>query len=175
MQHVIHATRETCNTWYMKHLIHATFSQNLYHLFTGHPTIITEFAEDDTDISNYFGLIKCRLLPPKRLLHPVAPVKLNNKLLFPLCYKCAKTEQQTRCHHTDKERAIDGTWVSVELLEALAQGYSILKLHEVWHFPSSAQYDEAFSLLTSTCSCKSKRRQVGGQGMIWRRPRRSST
>jgi hypothetical protein len=45
---------------------------------------------------------------------------------------------QTPCTHTERERAIQGTWCSVELEKALEKGYSILKMHEVWHFPETS-------------------------------------
>ena len=34
---------------------------------------------------NYFGLIKAKVLPPCGLLLPVLPIKINNKLVLPLC------------------------------------------------------------------------------------------
>ena len=40
---------------------------------SGHPTIIRENFEP---ISNYFGLIKCKVLAPANLYHPVLPVLL---------------------------------------------------------------------------------------------------
>lgn len=47
----------------------------------GHPEIITENFEP---IENYFGLIKCNITAPKRLLIPVLPVRVDGKLIF-LC------------------------------------------------------------------------------------------
>ena len=35
-------------------------------------------------------------------------------------------------------RAIQGTWCSVELEKAAEKGYTILQLHEVWHFPQQS-------------------------------------
>ena len=67
---------------------------------TGHPEIITENFKD---LSKYEGLLKCRVLPPKGLFHPVLPCKMNGKLLFHLCKNCAETQQQSPCSHTDKE------------------------------------------------------------------------
>ena len=43
---------------------------------------------------NYFGLIKAKILPPCGLLPPVLPIKINNKLMFPLCRTCATNESQ---------------------------------------------------------------------------------
>jgi len=55
----------------------------------GFPKIITENFED---INNYFGLINCQLLPPKRLLFPVLPTGIDNKLLFVLCKTCGENK-----------------------------------------------------------------------------------
>ena len=101
----------------------------------GHPRIITENFED---ISTYFGLIKCTVLPPRGLFHPVLPYRTQGKLMFPLCKSCADACNQTPCTHSDNERAIQGTWCSVELEKALEKGYRILQVHEVWHFPQSS-------------------------------------
>jgi hypothetical protein len=38
----------------------------------GHPQIITS---DFEDVNDYFGLIRCRVLPPRGLYHPVLPYK----------------------------------------------------------------------------------------------------
>ena len=101
----------------------------------GHPRIITENFED---ISTYFGLIKCTVLPPRRLFHPVLPYHTQGKLMFSLCKTCADTCNQTPCTHTDRERAMQGTWCSVELQKASEKGYQILQLHEVWHFSQTS-------------------------------------
>ena len=106
----------------------------------GHPQIITEnFA----DVSTYFGLIKCTVLPPRGLFHPVLPYRTENKLMFPLCKTCADTLNQNSCTHTDEERAILGTWCHVELMKAIEKGYKVMEIHEVWHWDETT--DELFS------------------------------
>lgn len=101
----------------------------------GHPRIITENFED---VSTYFGLIKCTVLPPRGLFHPVLPYRTQGKLMFPLCRTCADTCDQTPCTHSESERAIEGTWCSVELEKAMEKGYRVLRIHEVWHFPQQS-------------------------------------
>lgn len=59
---------------------------------TGHPDIIMN--PGTTDISQYFGVIKCKVRPPRGLYHPVLPVRVNGKLLFPLCKRCAEIQLQ---------------------------------------------------------------------------------
>ena len=105
----------------------------------GHPEIITE---NFSDISTYFGLIKCTVLPPRGLLHPVLPYRTEGKLMFPLCKTCVDTLNQNPCTHTDEERAILGTWCHVELMKAIEKGYEVLEIHEVWHWEETA--DELF-------------------------------
>ena len=103
---------------------------------TGHPKIITE--NFDQNVSNYFGLIKCTVVPPRALFHPVLPYRTQGKLMFALCRTCADTCNQTPCTHSDAERAIRGTWCTIELEKALEKGYRLLQIHEVWHFPQKS-------------------------------------
>src|SRR5271170_7216804 len=104
-----------------------------------HPQILT--ANLTTDITQYEGLIKCKVLPPDRLYHPVLPVRLNKKLIFPLCITCAETQpKEGRCTHSDKEWSFDGTWVSEELKKAVSMGYKVLQVYEVWQFHAVLQY-----------------------------------
>ncbi|CAB4018178.1 DNA polymerase [Paramuricea clavata] len=98
----------------------------------GHPEIITENFQP---ISDYFGLVKCSVLPPRALYHPVLPYRTQGKLMFPLCRTCADNLQQEPCHHSDAERALHGTWVTLELEKALEKGYKLVRIDEVWHFP----------------------------------------
>ncbi len=106
----------------------------------GHPTIITENFDDD-DFDSYFGIAKCTILPPQNLYVPVLPAKINGKLVFTLCYTCAMEQNQERCTHTDEERALTFTWCTVEIKKAIEKGYKIIKLHEVYHYNESDQYD----------------------------------
>ena len=106
----------------------------------GFPQIIHD--NFDPTIDNYFGLIHCDILPPVDLYLPVLPCKPpSGKLTFALCSTCANTEQQTPCEHTDGERVFRGVWVSEELKKAVELGYTVVKIHEVWHFEESTQYD----------------------------------
>jgi hypothetical protein len=104
----------------------------------GHPQIITS---DFEDVNQFFGLIRCRVFPPRGLCHPVLPCKTGGKLLFPLCRTCAEERDlgpDSRCQHTDSERSLTGTWVTSELQKALELGYRLDQIYEVWHFPESS-------------------------------------
>ncbi|XP_035222242.1 uncharacterized protein LOC118195102 isoform X3 [Stegodyphus dumicola] len=62
----------------------------------GHPTIITESFRD---VEDYFGIIQCRVIPPRNLYLPVLPYRCRKKLMFPLCRTCALLQLQTPCTH----------------------------------------------------------------------------
>ena len=104
----------------------------------GHPEIITDNFQD---LASYEGLIKVRVLPPRELYMPVLPLRTDCKLMFPLCRTCAMTQQQTPCEHPDTQRAFVGTWVTDELKKAVAVGYRVLQIHEVWHYSDVSQYN----------------------------------
>lgn len=95
----------------------------------GHPIIIrgsrkegltgTYYCNDgnfDYTLQSYFGLVKCKVKPPKKILyHPVLPHKFDGKLQFPL-------------------KTMVGTWTTEEVKKALDVGYTIEKIYEVHHF-----------------------------------------
>ncbi|XP_071507356.1 uncharacterized protein [Diadema antillarum] len=103
----------------------------------GHPQIITHNFKD---VSQYYGLVRCKVLPPQDLLHPVLPCKVNGKLLFPLCYACAERAEQMPCRHSEEERVIGSTWVTLEVEKAVQKGYRVVEIESVWHFPEKAQH-----------------------------------
>ena len=105
----------------------------------GHPEIITE---NFGNIKDYFGLIKCKILPPKKLFFPVIPCRINNKLVFTLCYTCAK-EQLQNCEHSNNERSFEGTWVLLEIQEAIKEGYKIISIYQVWNWTSQSKYESS--------------------------------
>jgi hypothetical protein len=100
----------------------------------GHPIKIFNPEQYNPD---WFGFIKCKVIPPRGLYHPVLPCKINTgkseKLLFTLCYKCPKSKFQ-KCFHNENERSIIGTWTTLELNKAIEKGYKVEKVYEVWHF-----------------------------------------
>ncbi|CAC5402776.1 unnamed protein product [Mytilus coruscus] len=104
-----------------------------------HPEIITNNFED---LDKYFGLCHVKILPPTNLYHVVLPYRCNGKLIFPLCRTCVETTNQGKCTHNDQERCITGTYATPEIMLAQEKGYRVLKVHEVWHFPDSTQYDK---------------------------------
>ena len=81
-------------------------------------------------------MAKIRILPPKKLNIPILPMKINGKLIFTLCCKCAE-ENIKLCVHNDNERCLEGTWCTPEILKAIEYHYKIFKIYEVWHFENT--------------------------------------
>ena len=65
----------------------------------------------------------------------VLPYRTTGKVMFPLCRTCADNLQREPCHHSDAERTLHGTWLTLELGKALEKGYKLVRVDEVWHFP----------------------------------------
>ena len=85
-----------------------------------------------------FGLMHCRVRPPKRLLYPILPSIIASKLMFALCRTCAQTQHQGTCKCEEWERDLTGVWMTCELQYAVANGYVIVAEFELF------QYEESF-------------------------------
>ena len=121
----------------------------------GHPRIITQSV--DQSLESYFGLATVDILPPAGLFHPVLPMRCGQKLTFPLCRSCVQEEQAqpmlTRTHycpHSDADRMLRGTWCTPELVKAVEKGYTLIKIHEVWHFPPEQRQTGLFANYVNT-------------------------
>ncbi|PIC31048.1 hypothetical protein B9Z55_022088 [Caenorhabditis nigoni] len=88
------------------------------------------------------GFLSCRVLPPRKLLLPVLPMKYGGKLLFALCKKCSQEMNQSACYHTDEERAFNGTFTTVELSKALSLGYVITEIYHGVKYQHWVQNDK---------------------------------
>jgi hypothetical protein len=97
----------------------------------GHPEII---LSNFKSLDEYFGVMYCRVLAPQTLLRGVLPRRVKQKLLFPLCAKCADMMQIDPCSHSISERAMVGVWVTEELKLAVSKGYEVLDIYCVHHF-----------------------------------------
>ncbi|XP_046752100.1 uncharacterized protein LOC124414953 [Diprion similis] len=114
----------------------------------GHPTVYVEeeckllTGASGCDITRVEGLIKCRVLPPRNLYHPILPVRMHDKLMFALCRSCCQSLRQGECRHDDEAaREFEGTWVSVELKEAYTVTSSDPTTRQGGHF---ADYIDTF-------------------------------
>ncbi len=142
----------------------------------GHPEIITHGFKP---LSEYFGLVKCTVLPPRDLYIPVLPKHAGptKKLIFPLCSTCADTFQTSLCTHSDEERALQGTWFTEEVKLAVEKGYRVLKIHSVWHFKEKTdllfrEYVKEFylmKLLSSKLSLKNEEEVRQYMAEVYRR------
>jgi len=90
------------------------------------------------------GLMRCKIVPPPNLYHPVLPYKYDKKLLFCLCRTCVPEHNATsECQHrSDAARYLEGTWVIDEVRLAVDKGYKILEILEVYEYQVTC-YDPA--------------------------------
>lgn len=108
----------------------------------GHPEILmSDFGDLDSVCDRFFGFIKCRILPPRKLYIPVLPGRFGKdvKLLFPLCRTCASQRKPRKtCRHSDDKRALHQTWFTEEVKKAVEMGYKILEVDSVYHFKETS-------------------------------------
>ncbi|XP_031342123.1 uncharacterized protein LOC116170010 [Photinus pyralis] len=108
----------------------------------GHPRVLVTPEElHSCNLNTIEGMVKCTVLPPQNLYHPVLPYRCHGKLMFPLCRTCCETMNQGECEHNDDEdRRFTGTYVADELRKAISLGYVVQELHEVWEYETT-QYN----------------------------------
>jgi len=116
----------------------------------GHPKVIN-IPADKRDVYwqkaeqiPWKGFIKVIILPPKQLNSspPVLALKIDQRLLFPLCRKCAEDYPNGgkligyNCLHADEQRSFVWSGTTIELAEALKQDYVVIKVY------SGLEYEE---------------------------------
>ncbi|XP_036139539.1 uncharacterized protein LOC118644656 [Monomorium pharaonis] len=93
------------------------------------------------NFDNVEGLVRCKVLPPRDLYHPVLPYRVNGKLIFGLCRSCCETFSTLPCtHDSPSDREFEGTWVSCELRKAVEKGYFVTEVSEIWQY-NVTRYD----------------------------------
>lgn len=105
----------------------------------GHPQVI----RDNIDIGNlttYFGLVSCKVRPPPAMTFPILPLRINKRMVYPLCITCAQDNHQDYCPHSDEERDLSGTWFTPELFCALENGYQVVEVYEIYNW---SQYSDS--------------------------------
>ena len=105
---------------------------------TGHPRILLQHDIDINRMDQYFGIVKCSILPPTDLYHPILPYRFRDKCMFVLCRTCAEEALPPSCTHTDAERALSGTWTTVDINLALDNGYQMVSCSEIWQYDDSS-------------------------------------
>jgi hypothetical protein len=111
-------------------------------------------ADFPLDCLDREGIIKCTVLPPKKLSFS-SSVEKQLKLMFPLCSAPADTMYQDYCTQFDEEECIVGTWVVAEVCKAVEMGCGLVDVDEVWEY-SITRYDKGSNsegLFQSTLTC----------------------
>ncbi|XP_067208523.1 uncharacterized protein [Linepithema humile] len=113
----------------------------------GHPTVyvgeecsVLIGESPNYNFDSVEGLVRCKVLAPRDLFHPVLPSRVRGKLLFALCRSCCETFSRENCTHVPSEREFTGTWVSCELRKALEKGYFVSEVSEIWQY-NATRYD----------------------------------
>ena len=126
----------------------------------------------DQSLGSYFGMATVDILPPAGLFHPVLPLRCGQKLTFLLCRACLQEEQAqpmlTRTHycpHSYVERMLRGTWCTPELVKAVEKGYTLVKIHEVWHFPPEQRQTGLFANYVNAWLKLNRNRRDGPAGV----------
>ncbi|XP_035228516.1 uncharacterized protein LOC118200665 [Stegodyphus dumicola] len=103
----------------------------------GHPTIITESFRD---VEDYFGIIQCRVIPPRNLYLPVLPYRwCRKKLMFPLCRTCALLQLQTPCTHRRRASSCRNVGNGgSQNWRKRKESYRVTHIYEVYHFQASS-------------------------------------
>ncbi|XP_031355525.1 uncharacterized protein LOC116179786 [Photinus pyralis] len=98
----------------------------------GHPRVLLTPEElRCVNLNSVEGMIKCTVLPPQDLYHPVLPYRCHGKLMFPLCRRCCETMHQDECEHTEE---FSGTYVADKMRKAISLGYVVDDIQEVWEY-----------------------------------------
>ena len=105
-----------------------------------HPVVLRgspekfNYAKDE-----HFGLMHCKIIPPRSLFHPVLPTRIQTesgtKLVFSLCRSCSENlNYSSVCSHSAEERCFVGVWCTPEIYKAVEMGYMIEEIYEVWDY-----------------------------------------
>lgn len=68
-------------------------------------------------------------------------MKLNEKLVFTLCTKCAELNC-ILCHHSESERALKGIFTTIEVDMAIEKGYQLKEVYLVYNY--TRQFNNCF-------------------------------
>ena len=78
------------------------------------------------------GLLHCRIVPPRNLLHPFLLSHVNGMSVAVLCSECARKRQIAPCHHNDIQRSLIQCYTSCEVAYACTVlGYKVLEYFEL--------------------------------------------
>jgi len=77
------------------------------------------------------GLIKCSIVTPERLYHPVLPFRAN---FLSVPNMSPNLKHRRMLYTTDEERDLTGTWVIDEVWLAVQMGCMNLEIHELYEY-----------------------------------------
>ena len=92
-----------------------------------HPTKI---HNPEKYCKSWYGLIKCKVVPPRKLYHPVLPQRIKvdsyEKLVFTLCKTCAETRNQNKCDHIRSKFGQRSNMSQTKYVTEVSEFYEIL-------------------------------------------------
>ena len=97
-------------------------------LHFGHPKLYVG-ADCPPDCFDREGIIKCKVLPPRKLSSG-SSVQKQLQTNLPLFSACADTMNQGNCTQSDEERCIGGTWLVDEVRKAVEMGCNVMDVFE---------------------------------------------
>ena len=87
--------------------------------------------------------MKCKIVPPTKLYHPVLPYRYARNCYSACAEHVSKNNAKSECkHRSDAERCLEGTWVIDEVRSAVDKGYKVLEILEVYEYQVTC-YDPA--------------------------------
>ena len=97
-------------------------------------TCMGKLNEKCTHFNSIKNTIKCSI---NCIVKKCEACKAERTKVKENCKECYNNRNQD-CNHTDKERAFIGFWTTIELDEAIKEGYIIEELYEVHHFKDTS-------------------------------------
>lgn len=103
-----------------------------------HPILIDRNI-DLKKVDQFFGFMFVKILCPNRCYLPLLHYTVDGKLLFPACRTCAENATLV-CNHSRSERALIGTYTTVEIGEALSMGYELMEVYQVLRYKQKSDH-----------------------------------
>lgn len=94
----------------------------------------------------------CEGVTSKNLWLPGLSQKIRNKCFYTLCTPCAISQQKVSSNVSNGEREFIGVYITPALHLAVARGYTVVRVYEIWHYWSQG---DSFSKFVHTYGGKS--------------------
>jgi len=99
----------------------------------GHPTIHLDCGDIPTMLAKE-GLVRCTVLPPRDLYHPVLPYQCNGACYFVCVDRAQNGTIKSSAITIQCQKGLTATWVVDEVRVAVERGYLVLKIHEFYEY-----------------------------------------